>query len=154
MHSFHHFGTPRNSPSSTVSMCPRACIALAFISVGFRCARDNRDQFWFQEWWYNSIIKHDHSSMEECQRFCESDIYCGACDFWSVSFPGRISPSVVVSQSVCLSVRVREHLAQFCLANLSYPPRSSSPPSLSLSLSLSLGRREGSKHHSPRVNVI
>ena len=105
----------------------------------------NNPHMWhirFQDWWYNSIIKHDHSSMEQCQRFCESDIYCGACDFWSVSFPGRISPSVVVSQSVCLSVRVREHLAQFCSANLSYPPRSSSPPSLSLSLSLS-GVRAG-----------
>ena len=40
----------------------------------------------YQEWWYNSIIAHNYGSMDECQRFCEKDPFCGACDFWLVCF--------------------------------------------------------------------
>jgi len=55
---------------------------------GMRCARDNRDHFWYAEWWYNSIISHQHASMEECQKDCERNPYCNACDYW----PARPRP--------------------------------------------------------------
>ena len=55
---------------------------------GMRCARDNRDHFWYAEWWYNSIISYKHDSMEACQKECEKNPYCNACDYW----PGRPRP--------------------------------------------------------------
>jgi len=56
---------------------------------GFRCARDNPAAFWFQEWYYVSLIKDKYTSMKECQKFCENDANCGACDHW----PGTPKPA-------------------------------------------------------------
>ena len=42
----------------------------------------DHNHYRYQSWWYNSIIARNYNSMEECQRFCEEDDYCGACDYW------------------------------------------------------------------------